>query len=121
METPLSFQSSRSVCDSHFVEGIVDAIRHSKCQAASIHRLNPIEWFKEASVTGYWARDRRLTPREKEILELVVSGQTMKRIADDLGIRYNTMIAHFRNIHTKLGVHNRAELVMKAVQEKLLE
>lgn len=57
-------------------------------------------------------RDRlnRLTPREREVLELVVQGKLNKQIADDLAIHERTVKLHRTAITTKLEVHSVAEL-----------
>lgn len=57
-------------------------------------------------------RDRldRLTPREREVLDLVVQGKLNKQIADKLGIHERTVKLHRTNITSKLQVHSVAEL-----------
>lgn len=57
-------------------------------------------------------RDRldRLTPREREVLNLVVQGKLNKQIADELGIHERTVKLHRTSITSKLQVHSVAEL-----------
>jgi len=57
-------------------------------------------------------RDRldRLTPREREVLELVVQGKMNKQIADELGIHERTVKLHRTSITSKLEVRSVAEL-----------
>ena len=52
-----------------------------------------------------------LSPREREVLAHVVSGQLNKQIAFDLGIRERTVKAHRASIMDKLGAESVAELV----------
>lgn len=52
----------------------------------------------------------RLTPREREVLEQVVSGRMNKQIAARLGINERTVKLHRTSITTKLGVHSVAQL-----------
>ena len=54
-----------------------------------------------------------LTGREIEIMEKLSLGRINKEIADDLGLRVNTVRAHLQNIYNKLGVGNRAEAIIK--------
>ncbi len=54
-----------------------------------------------------------LTPRENEILVMVREGMSDKDIAGKLFISVYTQKAHIRNIHKKLRVKTRAELVAK--------
>ncbi|MDQ7990715.1 MAG: response regulator transcription factor [Candidatus Dactylopiibacterium sp.] len=52
-----------------------------------------------------------LTPREKEVLELIVAGRLNKQIADDLGISIKTVEVHRARVMEKMGVNSLAELV----------
>jgi two-component system response regulator NreC len=61
-----------------------------------------------------------LTPREREILKLIVEGNTNSRIATLLHISIRTVETHRANIMTKLGARNTAELIRYAVQNGLL-
>lgn len=62
----------------------------------------------------------KLTPREKKILEMLVEGNRNKEIADILSISVRTVDTHRTNIMRKLDVNNTAELVKKAISEKLI-
>ncbi|HNP73703.1 MAG TPA: response regulator transcription factor, partial [Kouleothrix sp.] len=61
-----------------------------------------------------------LTKREREVLALLVAGRTNSQIAAQLGISYGTTRLHVSNIFAKLGVENRTEAAMLAVQQRLL-
>src|SRR5919201_1845427 len=63
----------------------------------------------------------RLTDREMEVLRLMARGLNNRDIAKDLFISDNTVKNHVRNILEKLHLHSRAEAVIYAVQETLLE
>ena len=60
------------------------------------------------------ARFDALTPREREVLAHVLSGQLNKQVAGDLGTSERTIKAHRANIMAKLGVQSVAELVRLA-------
>jgi DNA-binding NarL/FixJ family response regulator len=63
-----------------------------------------------------------LTEREREILELLVSGVTSNRkLARELGVSENTIKFHVRNILDKLHLHNRAQVVSYAIRNKIVE
>lgn len=49
-----------------------------------------------------------LTPRQRDVLELVVMGDSNKRIADKLGLSEGTIKIHLAALFRNLGVHNRA-------------
>jgi len=64
--------------------------------------------------------DYSLTVREKEILQLLVSGLSQKMIADKLFLSVFTIGTHIKNVYAKLQVHSRGEAVAKALKENLI-
>jgi DNA-binding NarL/FixJ family response regulator len=61
-----------------------------------------------------------LSPRERELLALLVEGLTAKEIADRLTVSIHTANTHTRNLFTKLGVHSRAAAVARALRDRLV-
>lgn len=61
-------------------------------------------------------RFEKLTPREREVLEMILAGQPNRRVAMKLKISEKTVEAHRAHIMEKIGVGSFAELVTKAVQ-----
>lgn len=55
----------------------------------------------------------KLSPREREVIELLASGYIYKEIGDKLGIGAETVRTHVKNICAKLQVKNRTEAVAK--------
>lgn len=62
-----------------------------------------------------------LTPREKEVLQLVAHGYSTKQIADKLSISIRTVESHRINMLKKVGVANSAELIKRSIELGLLE
>jgi DNA-binding NarL/FixJ family response regulator len=58
-----------------------------------------------------------ITPREREILQLIAEGMTMKEIASKLELCLNTALVHRKNIMRKLDVHKQSDLVRYAIKE----
>lgn len=54
-----------------------------------------------------------LTPREREVLELLANGLLYKEIAEKLGITYDTVHTHLRTIYEKLQVRSRTQAVTR--------
>ena len=61
-----------------------------------------------------------LSPREKDVLHLLVQGQAARKIAQTLCISYATVRNHLQNILHKLGVHSQREAVKLAVEYRLV-
>ncbi|MEQ1884887.1 MAG: response regulator transcription factor [Bryobacteraceae bacterium] len=61
-----------------------------------------------------------LTPRELEVLQLIVYGKSNKDIAVVLGLSANTVAVHRARIMQALGMHNAAELVVYAIRTGLV-
>lgn len=61
-----------------------------------------------------------LTPREKDVLELIVAGATNKEISNKLSISIYTTKSHVRSILSKLQVFSRHEAVQVALKDGLL-
>jgi len=63
----------------------------------------------------------QITPREKEVLELIVDQYTNQQIADELHISIRTVDAHRRNLLEKTEAKNTAGLVTYAIRHHLVE
>ena len=58
-----------------------------------------------------------LTPREMEILQLILAGRTNKAIAAEIYITEKTVEFHLTNIYTKLGMRTRMLAGLWAMQQ----
>lgn len=77
--------------------------------------LNPETQVAGSVPTG------RLTPREREILQLIAEGHTSKEVAARLGITVKTVEAHRANIMNKLDLHSASQLVRYAVRNNIVQ
>ena len=64
---------------------------------------------------------RRLTPREREIVQLLAEGKSNKEIASFLNISVKTAETHRANIMLKMNFHSVTELVRYAVKNKIIQ
>jgi DNA-binding NarL/FixJ family response regulator len=62
----------------------------------------------------------RLTPRQREILQLIAEGHTAKQIAQRLAISIKTAETHRAQIMQRLGIHDLAGLVRYAIRTGLI-
>jgi DNA-binding NarL/FixJ family response regulator len=65
------------------------------------------------------AKSETLTPREREVLQLMAEGHSTKNIAEKLYLSAKTIEAHRAQIMRKLNIHNVAELTKYAIREGL--
>jgi DNA-binding CsgD family transcriptional regulator len=63
----------------------------------------------------------RLTPREREIVQLLAEGKINKEVATILKISPKTAETHRTNIMRKLDLHSVSDLVRYAVRNKIIE
>lgn len=64
--------------------------------------------------------DFKLTPREKEVLELLVKGNSYKMIANTCSVSIDTVKRHLQNIYHKLHVNCGTEAVAKAIRHRIV-
>jgi DNA-binding NarL/FixJ family response regulator len=62
----------------------------------------------------------RLTPRERELVQLLAEGKSNKEAADALGISLNTVETHRKNVMSKLRLRSASDLVRYAIRNKLV-
>lgn len=82
---------------------------------------NPPQYALAEPVKPSKALIDKLTKREKEILARIAMGNQNKIIAATLGLSEHTVKIHIHNIITKLGVHNRTEVVALYFEHKSRE
>lgn len=61
--------------------------------------------------------DYHLSPRESQLLRLLVDGHYYKTAAAELGVSVHTVVTYIKNIYRKLHVHSKSEAVAKALRE----
>jgi DNA-binding NarL/FixJ family response regulator len=98
---------------------LIDALRevHAGGRCVSPELLGP--WADEAHVSNP-SRTTVLTPREREIMKLLAEGNTARKVASLLGLSVKTVEAHKFNLMRKLDIHNKAQLVTRAIQKKIV-
>jgi DNA-binding NarL/FixJ family response regulator len=88
---------------------------------STTHPESPSRRYVQRSNERPFPPERALTAREQEVLKLLAEGKTVRVAATVLGVSSKTVDAHKFNLMRKLGIHNKAELVMWAIQRKVLK
>jgi two-component system, NarL family, response regulator len=65
--------------------------------------------------------NEELSPREREVLQLLGKGYSNSRIADEMDVKERTVRFHLENLMSKLGVNSRVEVVLAAIQRGWIE
>jgi len=102
--------------EENIINGIRDVVAGGSPMNSSIARM-VIETFSKHRQPVY---DYSLSPREKDILELIVHGYSNNVIAEQLHLSAHTIDTHLRKIYEKLHVHTRTEAATKVIKEQLL-
>jgi two-component system, NarL family, response regulator NreC len=75
----------------------------------------------DAHLAGTEPRADPLTPRERQVLQLIAEGKTSKVIADLLGTSVKTAESHRSRLMEKLDIHETAGLVRYAIRQGIIE
>ncbi|HMD30452.1 MAG TPA: response regulator transcription factor [Candidatus Acidoferrales bacterium] len=67
-----------------------------------------------------WARRKTLTNRQREVMQLLAEGKSMKETADSLDVTPRTVAFHKYRIMEKLGLKTSAELIHFAIKNRIL-
>lgn len=101
-------------------EELVEMVRNAHGGSSALRempRRGQADWPAEELLP----RKRVLTAREREVLKLLAEGRTVRSAAGVLGLSVKTVDAHKFNLMRKLGIHNKAELVMWAIQKRVVK
>ncbi|WP_300616228.1 response regulator [Dokdonella sp.] len=105
-DVPLAVEAMRNGA-ANFIEKPFDPLM-------LVHALRTVTDRTAVSAANAAAIEK-LTPRERQVLELVVAGKLNKTIADVLGISIKTVELHRSNLMQKLGARNVAEVIRIAL------
>ena len=118
-ERELIFESSRAGASGYILKNalrseLVDAVEQVNAGGA------PMSMPIARKLVGFFQKDSsaepemgNLTQREKEILTLLARGFQYKEIADNVGVKLETVRSHIKHIYDKLHVRSRTEATLK--------
>ena len=131
-----AFEAAVSTClfegiKQPFVEesALLPTVMPELIEAASARRTNRLReaYLSELRVEmsacragTHTAREGILSPRENQVLGLLVEGLTYGEMAAELGLSVNTVKFHLKNLYGKLGVQNRRAAIHAAAKTRLL-
>jgi two-component system, NarL family, response regulator NreC len=102
------------------IEAIKAVTRGKTFFSAEITKMLAEDYVREIRTRGAEDSYELLTPREREILQLLAEGKSNKEIATLLNLSLYTVETHRRNLQDKLNLHSFAELILYAVRKGVI-
>jgi DNA-binding NarL/FixJ family response regulator len=107
----------------HFLVDAIESLsRHKPFFTSSVSEilfsniLNRAEGNRDVNEPG-----RRVSPREREVVQLLAEGKSNKEVAEALGVSVRTAETHRASILRKLNLDSMASLVRYAIRNKIIE
>ena len=99
----------------------IDAVMHGKSYfSPAVSRLLLDDYVRKLRRSGAEDSYDLLSPREREILQLVAEGKSNKEIATQLNLSVYTIETHRANLMEKLGLKGMPELILYAVRKGII-
>lgn len=89
----------------------IDNFPVEEIACTSNNETGPSLFTEEVHLPEQFARQSNLTPREKQIMLLLIDGRNNPYIRENLNISNNTLKTHLRNIYSKLSINDRQQLL----------
>ena len=102
---------------SHLLKALRDAVRGVSYVAPEIQRAMDDVFERDPRAVD---RSQHLTDRQREVLQMLAEGNSLREIAETLKISYRTVRFHKVRIMEELGISKNAELVHYAVKHGLI-
>jgi len=101
------------------VQAIITVFQGEMVLSPAITRLVVEDYLRWADIQQEGSD--KLSPREREVLQLIAEGHKNKEISDILKISIKTVKAHRNNLMQKLDLHTQGDLIRYAIQKKIIE
>jgi len=106
----------------NLVEGVAALGRHKGFFSSKVATVVVESYLNGGKTTGRTNRSRDLlTPREREVVQLLAEGKSNKEIAASLGVSVHTAETHRSNIMHKLDTHSLSGLIRYALRNKIVQ
>lgn len=109
----------KSDADVHLIAAIDALLNHKPFLTSALTDLVLGDYLNDWTSAEPQANGRRVTTREREIIQLLAEGKSNKEVAVALGISVRTAEAHRANIYHKLGFGSLSDLVRYAIRNRI--
>lgn len=110
----------KDAAESDLIEAIRAVSQGKTYFSSEISKMLVEDYIREIRTRGVDDSYELLTSREREILQLLVEGNSNKDIASRLNVSPHTVETHRRNLQDKLNLHSFAELILYAVRKRII-
>jgi two-component system, NarL family, response regulator NreC len=110
----------KDAAEGDLIEAIKAVSQGKTYFSPEISRMMVEDYIREIRSRGVDDSYELLTSREREILQLLVEGNSNKDIAAKLNVSPHTVETHRRNLQDKLNLHSFAELILYAVRKRII-
>jgi DNA-binding NarL/FixJ family response regulator len=120
LESGASGLISKAAASSELASGIRSVNKGDSFLSPSVAKLLVENYQQTAGERNQQDPYNQLTEREREVLKLLAEGFSTQEMADMLVITRKTVEGHKTNLMTKLGIHNRIDLVKYALRRGII-
>lgn len=120
IESGASGLISKAAASSELASGIRSVYKGDSFLSPSVAKLLVENYQQTAGERNQQDPYNQLTAREREVLKLLAEGFSTQEMADMLVITRKTVEGHKTNLMTKLGIHNRIDLVKYALRRGII-
>jgi len=120
LESGASGLISKAAASSELASGIRSVYKGDSFLSPSVAKLLVENYQQTAGERNHQDPYNQLTEREREVLKLLAEGFSTQEMADMLVITRKTVEGHKTNLMTKLGIHNRIDLVKYALRRGII-
>ncbi len=110
----------KKTAPAELVTAIQAAYRGDSFLSPSISKTVVNEYLRQSEVTPQTNTFESLTNREREVLQLIAEGKTIREIAELFYISEKTVRVHRTNLMNKLGIFNTAALTLYALRKGVI-
>ena len=110
----------KDAAEGDLIEAIKAVSQGKTFFSSEISKMLVEDYIREIRTRGVEDSYELLTSREREILQLLVEGNSNKEIASRLNVSPHTVETHRRNLQDKLNLHSFAELILYAVRKRII-
>ena len=110
----------KSDADQNLIAAMEALLQHKPFLTSGVTDLVLSEFLSGRTASLDAAPGRNVTPREREIIQLLAEGKSNKEVAAVLNVSTRTIETHRANIMHKLGIHSLSGLVRYAIRNKIV-